>query len=122
MKKPDYLGEREFLAAIVSLHERCQHTSFDLSLPLAADASYQSVELGAVNVACSIKVAATSTPDAALYRFTVLLQVKGLELEKLASVGSRLDVSNALHRLTNIDAAQAFLVRIYRDLSELEAQ
>lgn len=123
MKKPDYLGERELLKAIQSLHEQLnQNTALDFASPLTTDASYQSAELGDVSVSCTIKNSAQATPESVRLRFAVKVQIKTMELERLVLVGTRDEIMATLHKLANLEATQAFLLRVYRDLSELEKQ
>jgi hypothetical protein len=123
MKKPDYLGERELLKAIQSLHEQLnQNTSLDFPSPLMADASYHSTELGEVSVSCEIKSSTQSSPEAVLLRFTVKVQLRTIELERLVLVGSHKEIMDTLDKLAHLEAVHAFLIRIYRELSELEEQ
>lgn len=121
MKKPEYLGEREFLAAIHALLERLsQNAALDALLPFSADASYQGAELGAVAVTCSIKAGTDVRLAPALYRFTVRVQVLAMDLEKLVLVGPSHEIEQALQKMAEPNAVHAFLLRIYRDLSELQ--
>lgn len=120
MKKPDYLGEREFLTAIQLLDEQLkQSASLETAIPFITDGSYQNTEIGAVGVHCVVKAAATSTPDALLYRFAVQVKIRDVNLESLVKVGARNDIEMALQNLMNPDAAHTFLLDIYRDISEL---
>lgn len=120
MKKPDYMGEREFLIAIAQLKKTMSDADMlECLLPMEVDASYANSEFGMVPTKIVLSNYEGKHKPQPCYEMKLCIKLPHLRVQQNLIAANRSEIKKWLSNIEVGDAANIFLFEVYRGLSEL---